>query len=134
MDDRDNSDIDFEIQFYEGVLKHKSDFVMALIALGDLYTKKGLYEQGLMVDQQLVLLRPNDPVIQYNLACSYSRMQKIDEAFAAMKHAVESGYDSWDFLEKDADLANLLQDAEFQRYLARQKKQIKCFKGIKKSV
>ena len=60
--------LDFEIQFYEGVLEKNNDFTQALIVLGDLYTRKGLYEKGLMIDKRLAFLKPEDPIVFYNLA------------------------------------------------------------------
>ena len=115
-------DIDFEISFYEGVLKRKGDFVQVLSALGDLYTQKGLHGKGLDLDRRLARLRPEDPYVQYNLACSYSLVKEVDKAYRAMKEAIKQGYDDFTFLEQDSDLDNLLQDPRFQGYYSRLKK------------
>lgn len=111
------ADLDFEIRFYEGVLSKRDDFLEALMALGDAYTKKGLYEQGLKIDQKLASLRPEDGVVFYNLACSYSLLNRLEEAFAAIKSAIEKGYDNIDYLFQDKDLTNLLKDQRFINYL-----------------
>ena len=113
---------DFEIQFYEGVLKNNPDFVDALVILGDLYTKRGWYEKGLAVDKHLLHLRPQDPDVLYNLACSYSLLNNIDQAFNIMKMAVESGYGNFDYLKQDPDLANLREHQHFQDYLSKRQK------------
>jgi tetratricopeptide (TPR) repeat protein len=113
------NDIDFEIQFYEGILKKRGDFLQALVALGDLYTKKGLYEKGLMIDQRLSRLKSDDPIVLYNLACSYSLVNKVDEAYEAIKRAIRCGYDDFSYLEQDSDLANLQKDSRFQRYFSK---------------
>lgn len=113
----DKEDMDFEILFYEGLLAKSGDFVDGLMALGDLYTKKGYYEKGLAIDRRLSQLRPDDPFVFYNLACSYALLNKVDLAFGAMKLAVQNGYDNFAYLEQDEDLANLLQDVRFQDYL-----------------
>lgn len=110
-------DLDFEIVFYEGVLRKAPDFVQALMALGDLYTKKGLHDKGLIVDRKLAVLRPDDPYVFYNLACSYSLLGRTEEAFAAIKTAFQNGYDDFQYLEKDADLEKLLQDGRFRDFL-----------------
>jgi len=128
-DTREDNDIDFEIQFYEGVLRQKGDFIQALIALGDLYTKRGRFSDGMTVDLKLSRLRPEDPVVLYNLACSYSLMNQVDEAFATIQKAIEYGYDNLEFLENDADLQSLLAQEKFQQYLARLKqKNLGCEK------
>ena len=110
-------DIDFEIQLYENVLKDSPDFVEAMMALADLYTKKGLIREGLQLDEKLSRLRPDNPMIFYNLACSYSLLNNQPAALNAVKKAIELGYDDFDYLYQDADLANLLTDKEFQQYL-----------------
>ncbi len=112
-----NNDIDFEIQFYENVLKGSPDFIEAMMALADLYTKKGLYREGLNLDERLSRLRPEDSVIFYNLACSYSLLNNSYAALNAIKKAIELGYDDFEHLYNDQDLANLLADAQFQQYL-----------------
>ncbi len=108
-------DVNFEMRFYESLLEKKPDFVDALFALGDLYTKKELYQKALEVDQRLSVLRPENPTTHYNLACTYSLMNQIEHAFKAIQVAFESGYDDFPFLEHDKDLFNLRKDDRFQR-------------------
>jgi len=115
-------DTDFEIKFYEGVLKQKGDFLQALIALGDLYTKVGLHEKGLEIDKRLSQMQPEDPFVFYNLACSYSLMGDVDQAYSAMKRAFRNGYEDFKYLESDQDLKNLLQDSRFKQYLSKVKR------------
>ena len=111
-------DLEFEIQFYESLLKRSPNFVQAMIGLGELYTKKGDFEKGLQVDQKLAHLRPEDPYVLYNLACSFSLLDRIDESFKAIKAAVDNGYDDLDHLMKDRDLAALRADKRFKEFLA----------------
>lgn len=114
-------DIDFEIAFYNGLIEKNPNFIEALVALGDLYTKAGMYKEGLMIDEKLVQLKPEDPIVLYNLACSYSLLRDIDKAFRAFKKAINCGYFDFDHLEQDEDLSNLRKDRRFQQYLARVK-------------
>ena len=76
-----------------------------------------MYEQGLAIDRRLSQLRPEDPNVFYNLACSYSLVNAIDKAASAMKFAIKSGYRNFIYLENDSDLVNLRNDSEFRRYL-----------------
>ena len=119
MKKEDNTD--FEIQFYEGLIKKKPDFAQALVALGDLYTKKGFYEKGLTIDKKLSILRPEDPYVFYNLACSYSLVNNIDQALIAMQLAIACGYNDLDYLQQDRDLENLRRDIRFDHFLAHAK-------------
>jgi Flp pilus assembly protein TadD len=119
-----SEDLDFEIQFLEGVVKTSPDFIEALINLGDLYTKKGFFEKGLAVDVNLSRLRPGDPMILYNLACSYSLVNDLEKAFEVMKKAIQNGYRDIDFLEQDDDLVNLRKFPPFEDFLVKIKTKV----------
>jgi tetratricopeptide (TPR) repeat protein len=108
-------DLEFEIGFFEGVTQRDPDFIEALQILGDAYTKSGQWEKGLRIDQRLAKLSPQNPLVFYNLACSYSLLNRVDEAFAALTEAVKRGYNDARWLNKDPDLANLRQDQRFEK-------------------
>jgi len=111
--------MNFEIHFYEGVLKRSPKFKEAMIALADLYTSNGEYDKGLNIDEKLSQILPDDPVILYNLACSYSLINDLDKAYRTIKKAVSRGYDDILHLNRDSDLDNLRKDLRFRRYLTR---------------
>lgn len=104
---------DFEIVFYENIVKERPDFIGALISLGDAYTRCGFYTEGLTVDQKLADLKPDDPVIHYNLACSLSLTGKPKEALDELKKAVLLGYDDFSYILEDADLESVRNLDEF---------------------
>lgn len=112
------SDMDFEIRFFESILKESPYFIEALIALGDRYTKRGDYHKGLAVDERLLKLRSQDPAILYNLACSYSLVGDIDRSLEAVKKAVDYGYNHFKYLMEDGDLKNLRQDERFKEMIS----------------
>ena len=116
------NDREFEIRFYEGILEKKPNFIEALMVLGNLYTKTGLYEKGLKIDKKLSQLRPYNSVVLYNLACSYSLLNENKKAFHTIQKAVECGYRDFEHLEHDPDLTNLRRDISFQQYLNKIKK------------
>ncbi len=115
-------DLDFEISFYEDILKTKPDLVDALIVLGDAYTQKGLYGQGLGVDLRLSRLRPKDATVHYNLACDYSLLKRTDEAVATLEKAVRLGYRAFDYMSKDPDLGHIRNDVRYTALVAKYKK------------
>ena len=110
-------DLDFQIRFYEGLLKENPDFIDALIALGDVYTKKGRYTEGLKIDQRLVELKPDDPIAHYNLACSYSLLKIADSCLKALEKAIQLGYLEFDYMEEDPDLEFIRQDPRFKELI-----------------
>jgi tetratricopeptide (TPR) repeat protein len=114
-----HEDLDFEISFFEEVLEERPDYLEALIALGDAYTKKGRYHEGLAIDKRLIYLKPDDPVIRYNLACSYSLLQMPDQCLEALEKAIRLGYRDFLFMEEDPDLAFIQKDPRYQELLSR---------------
>lgn len=113
---------DFEIRFYEDILKERPDCVNVLIPLGDAYTRKGFYQEGLSIDRKLVKLKPNDPTVYYNLACSLSLCGLEKEAFEMLKKAVLFGYDDFAYMLKDADLENVRKLPGFKTFFLKLKR------------
>lgn len=110
-------DLDFEINFFESLIEKYPNFISALFALGQAYTQKGLYEKGLQTDQRLARLRPDDPVVFYNLACDYSLLNRIENSLSCLKQAISLGYDDFKNLEKDPDLENLRRQPSYKQLL-----------------
>ena len=110
-------DLDFEINFYEKLLKEHPDFEDALIALGDAYTRKGRHKEGLEIDKRLAKLKPDDPTVHYNLACSYSLLKLPDSCLEALQKAVRLGWRDFSFMEKDPDLASIRKDPRYKDLL-----------------
>lgn len=109
--------LEFEITFYERLLANDPDFVDALAALGEAYTRRGWYEKGLAVDQKLCQLKAKEPIVWYNLACSYSLLERPDDAVQALRQAIKLGYDDFEYLGKDPDLEPLRRSPKFRRFL-----------------
>lgn len=100
-------DLDIEIGFLEGVVRRDPSYIEALQVLGDDYTKRGKFTEGLKVDEQLAKLRPDDSLVHYNLACSYSLTSHFDDALAALHRALDLGYRDFKWMSRDPDLKNL---------------------------
>lgn len=109
--------LDFEIGFYERLLRSYPAFIDVLIALGDAYTRRGLHEQGLRVDLRLTELRTSDPLVWYNLACSYSLLQQVDESLGALRRSIELGYTDVRYFQTDPDLRHLRQSPKYHQFL-----------------
>lgn len=109
----------WEIAFYEDVLKRHPNYVEVLHQLGSLYTTSAMYAEGLKVDQRLVALREDDPIVRYNLACSYALLNQADKAFAALDQAITLGYTDADHMDKDEDLDKVRSDPRYAEATAR---------------
>jgi tetratricopeptide (TPR) repeat protein len=115
-------DLDFEISFYEDLVRDKSDFIDALMLLADAYTKKGLYEKGLEADLKLTALRPKDPTIAYNLACDYSLLKDADRCLETLEKAIALGYRDFRYMTKDPDLDFIRHDNRYKALILRFRK------------
>src|SRR5271155_123861 len=102
-------DLDTKIQFIEGIVRRDPNYVDALQLLGDHYTQRGRFVEGLTVDERLARLEPQNPVVFYNLACSYSLTEQYDRAAQSLEKAIELGYKDFDWLAKDPDLKKFRQ-------------------------
>src|SRR5947199_10085490 len=100
-------DLDIKITFMEGIVQRDPHYVEALQILGDHYTQRGKYDHSLKVDQQLSRLQPRNPLVYYNLACSYSLNREFDLASAALEQALVLGYRDFKWLARDPDLRPL---------------------------
>ena len=100
-------DLDIKITFMEGIVRRDPKYVEALQILGDHYTQRGQFDQGLKVDERLSRLEPGNPLVFYNLACSYSLTGNVDRAADALEKALHLGYRDFKWLAKDPDLRTL---------------------------
>lgn len=107
MTPADRRDLDVRIGFIEGIVRRDPAYVDALQLLGDHYTERGRYDEGLEVDERLARLDPKNALVFYNLACSYSLTDQFDRAAAALKRAFELGYRDFNWLARDPDLRKL---------------------------
>src|SRR5438876_7041971 len=113
----DQSQLDFELDFFGRVLERRPDYVDVLRVMGNNLTLKGRYAQGLQIDKRLVQLRPNDPLAHYNLACSYALLKRPDQAIKMLRRAVELGYRDFRYMREDRDLDSIRHDPRFRQLL-----------------
>jgi hypothetical protein len=111
------SQLDFDIAFYDRILQRRPDYVDVLRCQGELLSRKGLHQLALVVDRRLAELLPEDYVVRYNLACSLAVSGYRHEAIAALRKALEQGYDDFDYMENDNDLDTLRDDPAFRALL-----------------
>jgi len=119
-DDRlQGDDCDWEIEFFKGIVDASPNYVEALTHLGNLYTRRGDYEKGLEIDKRLVKLRPDDPIVHYNLACSLSLTGQLGAALSELEKAIEQGYVDYSYMLKDKDLEKVRNDPRFFDLIAK---------------
>jgi tetratricopeptide (TPR) repeat protein len=113
----DQSQLDFELDFFGGVLTSHPDYVDVLRVMGNLLTLKGRFAEGLNIDKRLVRLRPNDALAHYNLACSFALLKRPDQAIKTLRRAIELGYHDFRYMREDHDLDSLRHDPRFRQMM-----------------
>lgn len=103
-----------EMYFLEKVAARLPEDEDVLLALGDIYTRAGRYEDGLKIDRVLVRLLPNEASIWYNLACSLALLNQREEALSTLRKAVELGYQDHEWMSCDRDLRNIRNEKAFK--------------------
>ena len=111
-----------ELCFYEDLCRLDAENWEARRLLADAYTRCGFWAEGLQQDLDLVSHFPDDPLVFFNLACSYSRCAQIANALQALSRAVQLGYEDWDWLLEDDDLEAVRSSEEFTHWLAEHRK------------
>jgi tetratricopeptide (TPR) repeat protein len=112
-------DLDTKIGFLEGLVRRDHGYVDALQLLGDHYTQRGRYLDGLKVDECLARLEPNNALVFYNLACSYALTEHFDRAVLALEKALNLGYRDFNWLAKDPDLRKLREQPVYREIQAK---------------
>jgi tetratricopeptide (TPR) repeat protein len=107
------SDPEFEISFYESVLRRDGSYADVIELLGGLYTKQGRIADGLKMDRRLVRLQPANATAHYNLACSLALLRRKADALRSLQEAVSLGYRDLDWMQQDPDLKELKRHPEF---------------------
>ena len=110
-------DAEFEMRFFESVLKRDAAYTEVVELLGSLYTKHGRIVDGLKMDRRLVRLLPKNATAHYNLACSLALLKRKAAAIRSLRQAVQLGYTDFDWMQQDPDLDGLKKDPAFNSLL-----------------
>ncbi|MCI0657092.1 MAG: tetratricopeptide repeat protein, partial [Acidobacteria bacterium] len=77
------------------------------------------YPRAVESFEKVLVFVPNEPSINYNLACAQALLGESDRAFAALERAVAGGYQDRQNMTTDPDLSSLRGDPRFQDILNR---------------
>lgn len=70
----------------------------------------GEYRKSLSYLKYILYVFPDNsfsPDVYYNIACIYSKMNDVDNSVDWLKKAIENGFNNYDLIKKDPDLANI---------------------------
>jgi predicted Zn-dependent protease len=117
MSKKSAHDPEFEMRFFESILRRNPADVHVVELLGGLYTRHGRIADGLKMDRKLVKLQPDNPTAHYNLACSLALSKRKSDALRELERAVKLGYRDFDWMQQDPDLEALKHHPEFKALL-----------------
>jgi predicted esterase len=81
------------------------------------------YEGALKTCEKLVEAQPKDKDHSYNQACALARLNRTEEALAALGRSVELGFCDAGHIVSDEDLASLREQAPFKALVAKLREQ-----------
>ncbi len=114
----DTEGIRFDIGIYEYLNEKIPEDIETMSALAEAYTRSGRLDAGLQIDLKLIELDPNNPIVHYNLACSYSLLNRAEESLDQLEIAIQLGYCDAGHLDEDPDFANVKSSPRFRSLLA----------------
>jgi tetratricopeptide (TPR) repeat protein len=95
------------MQKYEKALQLNPKFVPAINNLALLTAANKEYDKALTLFSDVLNYYPDDAETHYNIACMYSRLDRVDESIEWLKKAIDKGYSNWEIIKTDGDLENI---------------------------
>jgi tetratricopeptide (TPR) repeat protein len=106
-------------EYYRKAVLYKDDYIEARKHLAITWAVMGRYQDAIDTLKALLSIKPGDPEAPYTIASIYARQNKVEMSLAWLKNAVSNGYDDWNTLRKDANLANIRRTEYFRELITR---------------
>ncbi len=103
------------VQAFEAHLREVPEDARARGLLASYYAEMGRTEEAKREATLAMTLRPNEPLILYNTACTFCKMNQKGEALDALAKAWRVGYRDSEWVWRDPDLALLHDEPEFEK-------------------
>jgi tetratricopeptide (TPR) repeat protein len=105
------------VQTYNKALDLKPDLLEALVHRGYAYDQLGQHERAIQDYHRAFELKSDDPTPRYYIACSYSLMNKPDEALKWLREAIDLDQKCRDEAKTDPDFDNIRDDPRFKELI-----------------
>ncbi|MBI4617022.1 MAG: HEAT repeat domain-containing protein [Planctomycetes bacterium] len=79
-------------------------------------------DEALVHYQKSVELDTTNQMAHYNLACSYSKLGRVDDALHSLEDAAKNGYADWEWMMIDGDLKAVRDDPRFKEIYLKYRK------------
>ena len=91
---------------YQKALSIQPKYIPAMYGLVLVYSI-GDYAKALDMLQRMRQIQPGNPEIYYNIARIYAKQNMTKESIGWLNQAIKKGFNNWDLLKKDPNLANI---------------------------
>ena len=116
-----NENINNAINEFSNAIKKDPSYATAYSNRAVAYMMQKKYNLALDDLKKAKELKPNDPAIRYNLASCHSLMGNVDLGFVELDAALANGFNDYDSLRKDPDIANLRKHPDWRKTLEKYK-------------
>jgi tetratricopeptide (TPR) repeat protein len=116
-----NENINNAINEFSNAIKKDPGYATAYSNRSVAYMMQKKYNLALDDLKKAKELKPNDPAIRYNLASCHSLMGNVDLGFVELDAALANGFNDYDSLRKDPDIANLRKHPDWRKTLEKYK-------------
>ena len=116
-----NENINNAINEFSNAIKKDPSYATAYSNRAVAYMMQKKYNLALDDLKKAKELKPNDASIRYNLASCHSLMGNVDLGFVELDAALANGFNDYDSLRKDPDIANLRKHPDWRKTLEKYK-------------
>jgi tetratricopeptide (TPR) repeat protein len=102
---------------FEKALALQPGFMAAQNNLAMAYAADRQIDQALAAFKRLIELDSGNVSTYYNIAVLYALQNNVPDSIAWLKKAIDSGYQNWDLIKTDNDLANIRNSEEYKELL-----------------
>ena len=71
-------------------------------------------ERAVDFAKRAIAVDPDDPMLLYNIACTYALLGRVDDSLEALEHSVEKGWGDPSWIEHDSDLDSIRQSPRYK--------------------
>jgi len=102
---------------YQKAITSQPEFPEALYELAKLYILREKYQSALALYEKMRTYLPDNPAVYYNIACIYARLNRPEESVAWLEKAVAKGFDDWNHIKSDNDLATIRSSLQYKAFV-----------------
>lgn len=114
-------DEDLAMASYLGSIKEEKTFPLPYLNISDILISRKEYKEAIKILTEGLSFCPKEGDLYYNRACSYSLLNKKEEAIKDLGIAIDLDGDNLEYAKKDKDFKNLLSNRDFKRLIAYKK-------------